>query len=142
MCGVFLPGAQRVNPRGHLEIGGCDTVELAAEFGTPLYVFDEAHIRHQCREYRRAFETRYPSVRIEYATKAFLCIAMAQLVHQEGLHLDVASAGELYTALQAGVPGSELVFHGNNKSVDELRLALEAGVGRIVVDNFHELDLL
>src|SRR5688500_6353003 len=111
MCGMFLPGAQRVNARGHLEIGGCDTVDLAAEFGTPLYVFDEAHIRGQCRAYRRAFESRYSNVRIEYATKAFLCIAMAQLVHQEGLHLDVASAGELYTALKASVPGSELVFH-------------------------------
>ena len=139
---MFLPGAQRVNARGHLEIGGCDTVELAAQFGTPLYVFDEAHIRERCQEYRRAFETRYPNVRVEYATKAFLCIAMAQLIHQEGLHLDVASAGELYTALQAGVPGSELVLHGNNKSVDELRLAIDSGVGRIVVDSFHELDLL
>ena len=139
---MFLPGAQRINERGHLEIGGCDAVELAAEFGTPLYVFDEVHIRHQCREYRRAFESRYPSVRIEYATKAFLCLAMAQLVHQEGLHLDVASAGELYTALKAGVPAAELDFHGNNKSVDELRLAMEAGIGRIVVDSFHELDLL
>ena len=139
---MFLPGAQRINDRGHLEIGGCDAVDLAAEFGTPLYVFDEAHIREQCRTYRRSFESRYPNVRIEYAAKAFLCIAMAQLVHQEGLHLDVASAGELYTALQAGVPGSELVFHGNNKSIDELRLAIESGVGRIVVDSFHELDLL
>jgi diaminopimelate decarboxylase len=142
MCAVFLPGAQRINERGHLEIGGCDTVELAAQFGTPLYVFDEAHIREQCRTYRRAFEGRYPNVRIEYATKAFLCLAMAQLVHQEGLHLDVASAGELHTALTAGVPAKELVFHGNNKSVAELRIAIDAGIGRIVVDNFHELDLL
>ena len=139
---MFLPGAQTINARGHLEIGGCDAIALAAEFGTPLYVFDEAHIRERCRTYRRAFESRYPAVRIEYATKAFLCVAMAQLIHQEGLHLDVASAGELYTALKAGVPGSELVFHGNNKSIDELRLAIDSGVGRIVVDSFHELDLL
>ena len=139
---MLLLGTQRVNARGHLEIGGCDAVDLAAEFGTPLYVFDEAAIRARCRAYKEAFGARYPNVQVEYAAKAFLCLAMAQLVHEEGLHLDVASAGELYTALKAGVPGSQLVFHGNNKSVEELRLAIESGVGRIVVDSLHELDLL
>jgi len=139
---MFLLGTQRINERGRLEIGGCDTVELAAEFGTPLYVMDEAALRATCRAYRAAFESRYPSVQVEYAAKAFLCVAMAQLVHDEGLHLDVASAGELYTGLRAGLPPADLVFHGNNKSLDELRLAVESGVGRIVVDNFHELDLL
>ncbi len=138
---LFL-GTQRINARGHLEIGGCDTADLAAEFGTPLYVFDEIALRERCRAYRAAFESRFPTVQVEYAAKAFLCLAMAQLVHQEGLHLDVASAGELHTALKAGVPAADLVFHGNNKSVDELRLAIESGAGRIAVDNFHELDLL
>lgn len=139
---MFLLGTQRVNERGHLEIGGCDTVDLANQFGTPLYVFDEAAIRANARAYRDAFARRYPQVQIEYAGKAFLCLAMARLVHEEGLHLDVASAGELYTALQAGIPASQLVLHGNNKSADELSMALEAGVGRIVVDNLYELELL
>jgi diaminopimelate decarboxylase len=139
---MFLLGTQRLNARGHLEIGGCDAVDLAAEFGTPLYVFDESAIRGRCRAYRAAFESRYPAVQVEYAAKAFLCLAMAQLIHEEGLHLDVASAGELYTALRAGFPPAGLVLHGNNKSPAELRLACEAGVGRIVVDNVYELDLL
>lgn len=139
---MFLLGTQRINERGHLEIGGCDTVDLAAKFGTPLYVMDEAAVRAKCRSYREAFATRYPHVHVEYAAKAFLCIAMAQLVLEEGLHLDVASAGELHTGLRAGLPPADLVFHGNNKSLDEVRQAVESGVGRIVVDNFHELDLL
>jgi diaminopimelate decarboxylase len=139
---MFLLGTQRVNALGHLEIGGCDTTALVREFGTPLYVFDEATLRQKCRDYREAFESRYSNVNVEYAGKAFLCLAMAQLVHEEGLHLDVASVGELYTALKAGFPPEDLVLHGNNKSLEELRLAVGAGVGRIVVDNFHELDLL
>jgi diaminopimelate decarboxylase len=139
---VLSPETRRVTPDGHLEIGGCDAVALAEEFGTPLYVLDEGAIRASCRAYRRAFEARYPSVSIEYAGKAFLCLAMARLVQEEGLHLDVASAGELYTALSAGFPPSELVLHGNNKSEAELQMALEAGVGRIVVDNLPELELL
>jgi diaminopimelate decarboxylase len=139
---MFLLGTQRIDERGHLQIGGCDTVALANTYGTPLYVFDEETIRRNCRAYRAAFESRYPNVQIEYAGKAFLCIAMARLVHEEGLHLDVASAGELHTAVRAGVPAQELVFHGNNKSAHELRMALDAGVGRIVVDNLYELDVL
>jgi diaminopimelate decarboxylase len=103
---------------------------------------DEALIREQCRAYRYAFERRYPSVQIEYAGKAFLCVPMARLVQEEGLHLDVASAGELYTALRAGFPPEGIVFHGNNKSPDELRMALEVGAGRIVVDSLHEIDAL
>jgi diaminopimelate decarboxylase len=139
---MFLLGTQRVDGRGHLQIGGCDTADLASEFGTPLYVFDEEALRGACRAYRSAFESRYPTVQVEYAGKAFLCVAMAQLVHEEGLHLDVSSAGELHTALRAGTSAEEIVFHGNNKSLEELRVAVEAGVGRIVVDNQHELDLL
>jgi diaminopimelate decarboxylase len=139
---MLLTGTQRINERGHLEIGGCDTVELAREFGTPVYVFDEVCIRDRCRAYRAAFEARYPQVQIEYAGKAFLCLAMARLIQEEGLHLDVASAGELYTALRAGFPPERLVFHGNNKAEQELRLALDAGVGRIVIDNLQEIAML
>ncbi|MBI3972132.1 MAG: diaminopimelate decarboxylase [Chloroflexi bacterium] len=138
----MLLGTQRITVRGYLEIGGRDAVSLAEEFGTPLYVFDEAAIRANCRAYTAAFAARYPSVAVEYAGKAFLCLAMARLIHEEGLHLDVASAGELYTALRAGFPPAELVFHGNNKSAAELRMALDADVGRIVVDSLYELDLL
>ena len=139
---MLLLGTQRSNTRGHLEVGGCDAVDLARDFGTPLYVFDEALLRDNCRAYRAAFEQRYPNVQVEYAGKAFLCVAMARLVHEEGLHLDVASGGELFTALKAGLPPAGLVLHGNNKSAAELTMALDAGVGRIVVDSHHELDML
>ena len=139
---MLLLGTQGVNAKGHLEIGGCDAVDLAREFGTPLYVYDEALLRENCRAYRRAFEARYPTIQVEYAGKAFLCLAMARLVQEEGLHLDVASAGELHTALRASFPAADIVFHGNNKSEAELSMALEAGVGRVVVDSLFELDLL
>ncbi|MGH2355651.1 MAG: diaminopimelate decarboxylase [Chloroflexota bacterium] len=139
---MLIPESRTVNRQGHLEIGGCDAVALASQFGTPLYVFDEALIRGKCQSYRRAFESRYPNVHVEYAGKAFLCVAMARLVNEEGLHLDVASAGELHTALVADFPPAGLVLHGNNKSATELAMALDAGVGRIVVDNLPELDLL
>jgi diaminopimelate decarboxylase len=131
-----------VTPEGHLRLGGCDAVALAAEFGTPLYVLDEGQIRERCRAWRRAFEERYPQTEVEYAGKAFLCLAMARLVAEEGLNLDVASAGEMHTALAAGFPPPRLVLHGNNKSAAELQMAVDAGVGRIVVDNLPELDLL
>ena len=122
---------------GVLHIGGCDTLELAKEFGTPLFVYDEQHLRNRCRESVEAFG---PGV--AYATKAFLCGAMARLAHEEGMHLDVATGGELHVALTSGVPADKLVLHGNNKSLAELRMAVEAGVGRIVVDSFDELDRL
>ncbi len=120
-----------------LAVGGCDLVELAERFGTPLFVYDEAHLRARCREAVGAFGDG-----VAYATKAFLCVAMARLAHEEGMHLDVATGGELHVALAAGVPAERLVLHGNNKSVDELRAARQAGVGRIVVDSFDELDRL
>ena len=110
---------------------------LAEEFGTPLFVYDEAQLRARCREAVAAFGDG-----VAYATKAFLCRAMARLAHEEGMHLDVASGGELHVALSAGVPAERLVLHGNNKSDDELRTAREVGVGRIVVDSFDELDRL
>ncbi|MEM9204593.1 MAG: diaminopimelate decarboxylase [Actinomycetota bacterium] len=122
---------------GELYIGGCNTLELATEFGTPVFVYDEQHLRNRCRESVDAFG---PGV--AYATKAFLCGAMARLAHEEGMHLDVATGGELHVALTAGVPADKLVLHGNNKSLTELRMAVDAGVGRIVVDSFDELDRL
>ncbi len=133
----LLPDSAEVGPGGHLMIGGCDTLDLAAEFGTPVFVYDEEHLRARCREAVAAFGEH-----ATYASKAFLCKAMARLVHEEGMSIDVATGGELSIALAAGVPAARLVMHGNNKSVDELREAIESGVGRIVVDSFDELDRL
>ncbi|MHB0912326.1 MAG: diaminopimelate decarboxylase [Armatimonadota bacterium] len=135
-------GTQKVNSKGHLEIGGCDTVELAREFGTPLYVVDEQFLREKCRAYVSNFASRYPQSRIAFAGKAFLTAAMCRILAQEGMYLDVVSAGEIYTAMKADFPMERLYFHGNFKSGAELRMALEQGVGRIVVDNREELELL
>jgi diaminopimelate decarboxylase len=135
----LLPDTAEVDPTsGRLRVGGVDVLELAAEFGTPLFVYDEAHLRARCRE---AVATFGPDGAI-YATKAFLCRAMARLAHDEGMRLDVATGGEMAVALSAGVPAGRLVLHGNNKSAEELRDALAAGVGRIVVDSHDELDRL
>jgi len=139
---LLLLGTQRINEYGHLEIGGCDTVELARRFGTPLYVMDEETIRQACRSYRKAFENRYPRNLIHYASKAFLCLAMCRIAEQEGLGLDVSSGGELLTAMRANFPPERINLHGNNKSEDELRLALRYGVGHITIDNFEEIELL
>ncbi len=133
----LLPDNASVGSAGQLLIGGVDTLELAREFGTPLFVYDEDHLRARCREAVEAFGDH-----AVYASKAFLCKAMARLAHEEGLGLDVATGGELHTCLAAGVPAGRLVFHGNNKSLDELRYALGVGVGRIVVDSFDEFDRL
>lgn len=138
----MLLGTQRINARGHLEIGGCDAVELAHEFGTPLYVMDEAAIRRRCREFLAAFRERYPRFRLAYAGKAFLCAGICPILVAEGLDLDVASGGELATALRGGFPPERILFHGSNKSPAELAEALAAGVGRIVIDNFLELERL
>ncbi|MBI4884384.1 MAG: diaminopimelate decarboxylase [Actinobacteria bacterium] len=134
----LLPDSAVVGDDGSLMIGGCDVAELAARYGTPLFVYDEAHLRARCREAVAVFG---PGNAV-YATKAFLCTAMARLAHDEGMLLDVASGGELYVALRAGVPADALIMHGNNKSVDELRTAITSGVRRIVVDSFDELDRL
>lgn len=131
-----------INPEGHLVVGGCDTVELAREFGTPLLVLDEQVIRSNCQQYRSAFKKFYPQGQVVYAAKAFMCTAMCRIVEQEGLFLDVASGGELYTAIQAQFSPEKIFFHGNNKSREELEEAIHYGVGRIVVDNPHELKLL
>ena len=134
----LLPDNATIGDDGQLLIAGVDVAELAAEHGTPLFVYDEAHLRARCREAVEAFGEG----NVVYATKAFLCLAMARLAHEEGLLLDVATGGELHVALAAGVPPERLVFHGNNKSLDELRAALRAGVGLVVVDSFDELDRL
>ncbi len=133
----LLPETAEVGSEGDLVIGGCRVADLAARFGTPLFVYDEAHLRARCREAVAAFGDG-----VAYATKAFLCRAMARLAHEEGMHLDVATAGELHVALSAGVPAERLVLHGNNKSDLELAAARAAGVGRIVVDSFDEVDRL
>ncbi|MFN3648653.1 MAG: diaminopimelate decarboxylase [Armatimonadota bacterium] len=139
---MLLLGTQRVNAQGHLEIGGVDTVDLAREFGTPLYVMDEATLRRNCRDYLAAFRARWHDVKVSFAGKAFLCKGICKVIEQEGFCLDVASGGELYTALEAGFPAERISVHGNNKSVEELQMALDARVGHIVVDNFLELDQL
>ena len=133
----LLPDNAEIRADGSLAVAGCDLADLAAEFGTPLFVYDEQHLRDRCREAVEVFGDG-----VAYATKAFLCRAMARLAHEEGMHLDVATGGELHVALSAGVPAERLVLHGNNKSTAELRTARAAGVGRIVVDSFDEMDRL
>jgi diaminopimelate decarboxylase len=138
----MLLGTQRVNELGHLEIGGCDAVRLAQEFGTPLYVMDEDTVRTNSRRYKEAFEKRYPKNVICYAGKAFLTTAFCKIIEEEQLNLDVASLGELYCALQAGFPRERINLHGNNKSRAELDMALESGIGHIVVDSLLEVEKL
>jgi diaminopimelate decarboxylase len=130
----LLPDTASIDD-GMLSIGGCRIDQLADEHGTPLFVYDEDHLRARCREAVAAFPDG-----VSYATKAFLCAAMAQLAHQEGMGLDVSTGGELHYALRAGIPADRMVFHGSNKSVAELREGLEAGVGQIVIDSLVELE--
>jgi diaminopimelate decarboxylase len=137
----MLLGTQRINEEGILEIGGCSTVELAAEFGTPLYVLDEDCLRRTCRAYRSAFESRYPDTHISFSSKVFTTMAVCRIVDEEGLGVDVSSGGELYTVLQAGVPPRKIVMHGSNKSRGEMELAVHSGVGRIGIDYLEEIDL-
>jgi diaminopimelate decarboxylase len=133
----LLPDTAEVGRSGRLTVGGVDLVDLAAEMGTPLFVYDEAHLHTRCRAAYDAWGEG-----VAYATKAFLCRAMAALAAGERLHLDVSTGGELHVALSAGVPAERLVLHGNNKSDAELARALEVGVGRIVVDSFDEIGRL
>ncbi|MDD6992064.1 MAG: diaminopimelate decarboxylase [Oscillospiraceae bacterium] len=132
-----------VNEQGHLTAGGVDTVELAKQYGTPLYVMDEGLIREHCRSFKESMDRYYGGEGLVcYASKAFCCKAMCRIMLEEGLGLDVVSEGELYTALSVGFPPEKLCFHGNNKTDSELSFALEKGVGRIIVDNIYELDRL
>jgi diaminopimelate decarboxylase len=131
-----LPDNSTIGTDDSLSIGGVRVAELAAQYGTPLFVYDEEHLRERCRAAVNAFGAG----NVVYATKAFICGAMARLAHEEGLLLDVATGGELHTVLHAGVPASSCVLHGNNKSLDELRMAIAAGIDHIVVDSFDEID--
>lgn len=135
-----LRGTMKVNSSGHLEIGGCDTVKLAREFGTPLYVMDEELLRLQCRNYYQELAKIYPDATVIYAGKALMTTALCKIIEEEGLGLDVVSGGELYTASKAEFPLEKVFFHGNNKSPEELKMALEYSVGQIVVDNLVELE--
>ncbi|MDI6689848.1 MAG: diaminopimelate decarboxylase [Actinomycetota bacterium] len=139
---MVLPITAKINERNHLEIGGCDTVELAQRFGTPLFVMDEETIRRKCREYLGAFTKRSENVEIIYAGKALLSLAMCQIIKEEGLSLDVSSGGELYIAIKAKFPPKKIYIHGNNKTPEELNLALDHDVGCIIVDSESELELL
>jgi diaminopimelate decarboxylase len=134
---ALLPDNAEIVSGEPLRVAGVDLVELAAEHGTPLFVYDEEHLRARCREARLAWDEG-----VAYATKAFLCVAMARLASEEGLYLDVSTGGELHVALAAGVPPSSIVLHGNNKSEAELASAIGCGVGRIVVDSFDEIHRL
>lgn len=138
----LLPLTALVNDRDRLEIGGCDVTELVQQFGSPLYILDEESLRTACRQYRDAFKRYYKSEsQVLYASKAWNCLAVCAIVAQESLGIDVVSGGELYTALKAGVDPSLLYLHGNNKSLDELKLAVESGC-TIIVDNQLELQTL
>ncbi|OME04933.1 diaminopimelate decarboxylase [Paenibacillus odorifer] len=139
---MFLHGTSRINDAGHLVIGGCDVTELKAEYGTPLYILDEQLVRQRCREYMDAFKASGLGFQVAYASKAFSVMAMVRLADEEGLSLDVVSDGELYTALQAGFPAERIHFHGNNKTSEEIEMAIDAKIGCFVVDNLVELNLL
>ena len=134
------PAGSRVNGRGHLEVGGCDVVELAAEFGTPAYVYAEQDMRARARAYREAFEQRTDDFEVLFASKAFPCTAAYRLFAEEGLSADVASGGELHMALAAGFDPARIHMHGNNKSEEEILVAARSGVGHLILDSFDEVE--
>lgn len=131
-----------INEKGHLQIGGVDALDLVEKYGTPLVVYDVEKIRQSIRNFKRVFEEEKVPYEVSYASKAFSAVAMYQIVEQEGGHTDVVSGGELLTAVKAGFPMDKVSFHGNNKSREELELAIKYGVGVIILDNFYEIDLL
>jgi diaminopimelate decarboxylase len=138
-----FPFGSRLNERGRLEVGGCDAIELAREFGTPAYVVAEEDLRTRARAFTQAGrDSGHADLHVVFASKAFPCVAVLRLFAQEGLWCDVASGGELHLAMAAGFPARRIVLHGNAKSESELRMALRAGVGLIVIDNFDEIDRL
>lgn len=140
--GVLLPSNAAIDEAGHLRVAGCDVVALCEQHGTPLYLYDEATIRQICSEYRSAFEERLPGARVLYAAKAYLSPALAAILAEEEVGMDVVSGGELFVARSGGFPTDRMAFHGNNKGEAELREAISAGVGRIIVDNEDELALV
>lgn len=137
-----LFGTSEVNNKGNLAIGGCDAIELARDFGTPLYVVDEQLIRDNCREFKENFVMEGIETEVIYASKAFLNLAMCKVIEEEGVSLDVVSGGELYTAIKANFPTDKIYMHGNNKTKEELALAINSNIRRIVVDNLQELTLI
>ena len=137
-----FPDTAEVNTQGHLFIGGCDAVELAEQYGTPLYVFDEVSLRSRCRQFTQEFRKLHPDTTVSYSSKAYINKALARIFMEEGLGLDVVSGGELAVARSVEFPMERVHFHGNNKTQEELETALAWGVGRIVVDSFYELELL
>lgn len=140
---MFVNNCLNVNEKGHLTIGGCDTAALAKEYGTPVYVIDETTVRDTCRSYVKSFQNHYDGKGMAlYASKALSCLELCRIIKEENMGLDVVSGGELYTASKAGFPMENVHFHGNNKTNDELNMALKLNVGKIVVDNLYELDRL
>jgi diaminopimelate decarboxylase len=139
---AVLPDTAAVTEKGRLSVGGCDVVRVASEFGTPLYVFDEATLRRMCSEYREEFGRRHRDSLVIYAAKAFINRGLAAIIKEEGLGLDVVSGGELSIAKSVGFPMDIVYFHGNNKLREEVELAISSRVGRIVVDSLHELSLV
>jgi diaminopimelate decarboxylase len=137
-----LFGTALTNNQGHLEIGGIDTIELVKQYQTPLYVMDEEQIRQNCRLFKNEFTSEDVETEVIYASKAFLTLAMCNLIDEEGLSLDVVSGGELFTALKANFPPKRIYFHGNNKSDEELKMAVKAQIGRIIIDNVDEIGRL
>lgn len=137
-----LPLTVEINTKGHMNIGGCDTVELAKEFGTPLYIMDETTLRENCRQYIEASQKYYPNSEVIYASKALSVLGILKIIREEGLGLDVVSGGELFLALRAGFDPQKIYFHGNNKSPQEITEALEAGVGTIILDSLEEAQLV
>src|SRR5690349_20330712 len=135
------PLGTAINERGHLEVGGCDVVELAERFGTPAYVYAEDDMRARARAYVEAFAARTDDFEVIYASKALPVTAAYRVMAEEGLSVDVASGGELYLALRGGFDPARIYMHGNNKTEDELRLAFDAGIGYLVLDSFAEIEL-
>ncbi|MEI6578843.1 MAG: diaminopimelate decarboxylase [Eubacteriales bacterium] len=140
---MYVSDCIQINEKGHLTIGGSDTVALAQKFGTPAYIFDENQIRRNCRDFVGSMESNYSgNGMVLYASKAFCCKEICRICAEEGMGLDVVSGGELFTALSVNFPAEKIYFHGNNKTFAELKQAVDNGVGRIVVDNIFELESL
>ena len=138
----MLTGTMKINDKSHLEIGGVDTVDLVQKYGTPVYVYDIARIKEQAHKFKETFKRKKVKAQVAYASKAFSCLALYQILAKEDVSLDVVSGGELYTAIQAGFPSQRIHFHGNNKSESEIEAALDYQIGCFVVDNFYELEML
>lgn len=138
----IYPVSMNVNSRGHLEIGGCSSVELASKFGTPLYVIDEDTLRQSIQRYKNDFASQYEDSLVLYASKAFMCEAICHIVDEEGIGVDVVSGGELFLALKSGINPLKIFFNGNNKTQEEIVMAIDNGISSVIADNFYELELI